>query len=129
MEIDPSIKSYLDITERAFGVKGKMIGMIVLNSELFLLAMGLLMLEGDNLHKLFTEFIKFGEFLTNDGRHSCLLITALIISSSMFLTDLSLLSYVSVTGVFSCLAIFFSVFCVGLFDGVGFHEKGTLLNV
>lgn len=87
------------------------------------------MLEGDNLYKLFTEVIKFGEDLTMDGRHSCLLITALIISSSMFLTDLSLLSYVSVTGVFSCLTIFFSVFCVGLFDGVGFHVKGTLLNV
>lgn len=129
MEADPSIRSYLDIAERAFGMKGRIIVMIIMNSELYLVAIGLLILEGDNLHKLFPKFmIKLGE-LTADGRQSFVLITALVIFPSMLLTDLSILSYVSATGVFSCLIILVSIFCVGLFNGVGFHEKGTLLNV
>lgn len=129
MEANPSIKSYLDIAERAFGVTGRIVVMIIMNSELFLVAIGLLILEGDNLHKLFPKFmIKLGE-LTANGRQSFVLITALIIFPSLLLTDLGILSYVSATGVFSCLIILISVFCVGLFNGVGFREKGTLLNV
>ena len=69
--------------------------MIIMNSELYLVAIGLSILEGDNLHKLFPKFmIKLGELII-DGRQSFLLITALIIFPSMLLTDLSLLSYVS----------------------------------
>ena len=103
--------------------------MIVTNSELYLVDVGLLIVEGENLHKLFPEFmIKLGDFNV-DGRQFFVLITALIIFPSMLLIDLSLLSYVSATGVFSCLIILFSIFCVGLFNGVGFHEKGRLLNV
>ena len=129
MDTDPSIRSYLDIAEQAFGKKGRIIVMIILNIELYLADIGFLMLEADNLLKLFPEFIiKLGD-LTMDGKQSFVLITALIIFPSMLLIDLSLLSYVSATGVFSCLIILVSVFCVGLFNGVGFHEKGRLLNV
>ncbi|XP_018847933.2 amino acid transporter AVT1I-like [Juglans regia] len=47
----------------------------------------------------------------------------------MLLTDLSILSYVSAMGVFTCIVIVGSIFCVGALGGVGFQAKGTLLNV
>lgn len=129
MDADPSIRSYLDIAERAFGKKGRVMVAIVMNSELYLVAIGLLILEGDNLHKLFPKFmIKLGTWIIN-GRQSFVIIAALIIFPSMLLTDLSMLSYVSATGVLSCLIILGSILCVGAFGGVGFHAKGALLNV
>lgn len=129
MDADPSVRSYLDIAERAFGKRGRAIVIIIMNSELYLVAIGLLILESDNLLKLFPNFmVKIGSLII-EGRQSFVLITALVILPSMLLTDLSLLSYVSATGVFSCLIILGSIFYVGAFGGVGFQEKGTLLNV
>ncbi|KAI8008987.1 Amino acid transporter AVT1J [Camellia lanceoleosa] len=129
LDADPSIRSYLDIAERAFGKTGRIIVTIIMNSELYLVGIGLLILEADNLHKLFPKFmIKIGT-LTIEGTQSFVLITALVILPSMLLTDLGILSYVSATGVFSCLIIFISVVCVGAFNGVGFHEKGKLVDV
>uniref|UniRef100_A0A5B7B201 Putative Transmembrane amino acid transporter family protein isoform 1 n=2 Tax=Davidia involucrata TaxID=16924 RepID=A0A5B7B201_DAVIN len=129
LDVDPSIRSYLDIAERAFGTRGRIIVSVIMNSELYLVAIGLLILEGDNLHNLFPKFmIKIGTIFTVDGRQSFVIITALVILPSMLLTDLSILSYVSATGVFSCLIILGSVVCVGAINGVGFHAKGTLLN-
>ena len=108
-------------------MKGRMIVMFMMNAEMYLIATGFLILEGDNLQKLFPEFmIKLGE-LTLDGKQSFVIITGLLLSPLMLLTDLSMLSYISATGVFSCLVIVVSIFCVGAFDGVGFHAKGSVL--
>lgn len=128
MEVDPSnISSYFDIAESAFGKKGRIIVMIVVNAEMYLIAIGFLILEGDNLNKLFPEFIiKLGE-LKLDGKQSLVMLTGLILLPSMLLTDLSILSYISATGVFSCIVITVSIFCVGAFNGVGFYAKGSVL--
>lgn len=129
MDMDPSIRNYLDIAERAFGKAGRISVMVIMNCELYLVAIGLLILEGDNLHKLFPEFmIHLGSLVIN-GRRSFVIITGLVIMPTMLLTDLGYLSYVSATGVFSCLIILVSVVCVGIFDGVGFTAKGSLLNL
>ncbi|KAM7251278.1 hypothetical protein ACFE04_023161 [Oxalis oulophora] len=128
MDVNPSIRSYLDIAELAYGKNGRILVMIIMNSELYLVAIGLLILEGDNLHKLFPKFmVEIGSFAI-DGRRTFVIITALVIFPSMLLTDLSYLSYVSATGVFSCILILASTFCVGAFEGVGFHQTGALWN-
>lgn len=127
MEVDPRIASFSDIAEHAYGAKGRIIVMLFMNIELYLVATGFLILEGDNLHKLFPDFaMQIGD-LTINGKHSFVIITALMLSPTMLLTDLSTLSYISVTGVFSCLVITLSLFCVGAFEGTGFHAKGSIL--
>ncbi|XVF79532.1 hypothetical protein PTKIN_Ptkin14bG0230500 [Pterospermum kingtungense] len=129
MDVNPSIKTYLDIAEQSFGQKGRIAVMIIMNSELYLVAIGLLILEGDNLHKLFPKFmVKIGSLLV-DGRQSFVVITALVIFPSMLLTDLSILSYVSATGVVSCLLILGSTLFVGAFGDVGFNASGKLLEI
>lgn len=129
MDVDPSIRHYLDIAERAFGKRGRLIVSIIMSSDLYLIGIGLLILEVDNLEKLFPNFaVKIGTLIIS-GRCSFVIITALVILPSMLLTDLSILSYVSAMGVITCIVILGSIFCVGAFGGVGFHAKGTLLNV
>ena len=71
--------------------------------------------------------VKLGTILVH-GRESFIVITAIFILPSMLLTDLSILSYISATGVFSCILIFGSILCVGAI-GVGFNAKGTLFKV
>ncbi|PRQ30554.1 putative amino acid transporter, transmembrane domain-containing protein [Rosa chinensis] len=129
MDSDPSITSYLDIAERAFDKRARTIASIFLNTEMYLVATGLIISESDNLHKLFSDFkMDFGPLVIG-GRQSFVLITALIISPTMMMIDLSVLSYVSATGVFSTLVIVVSLVCVGAFGGVGFQGSGVLLNV
>ncbi|KAI3665165.1 hypothetical protein L6452_43786 [Arctium lappa] len=127
MESNPLATSYPDIAGIAFGQKGRIIALVFTCLELYLVATGLLILEGDNLHKLSPSFgLKIGS-MKLDGRHSFVIVAGLIILPSMWLSDLSLLSYLSFGGVLSSLIVVVCVFCVGM-SGSGFHRKGSLVN-
>lgn len=56
MDADPSVKSYLDIVERAFSNRGRIVASVFLNMELYMVAIGLMIAESDNLHKHFPAF-------------------------------------------------------------------------
>ncbi|XP_057460464.1 amino acid transporter AVT1I-like [Actinidia eriantha] len=128
LDSNPLITSYPDIAGVAFGKKGRITASIFICLELYLVATGLLILEGDNLHKLSPNFaLKLGGF-TLDGRHSFVIIAGVMIFPSMWLSDLGVLSYISFGGVVSSLIIVVSIFCVGTSKGVGFHGKGSLVN-
>ncbi|CAM8883497.1 unnamed protein product [Rhodiola kirilowii] len=131
MDTSPYIQTYLDIAEQAYGKNGRITVSIITNLELYLVTIGLLILEGDNLHKLFPDFkIQVEHFADIDGSRSFVILTALVIFPTMLFTDLSLLSYISATGVASCVVIFGSILCVGVFGGVGFGATGkSLINV
>ncbi|XP_031285014.1 amino acid transporter AVT1I-like [Pistacia vera] len=58
MDKDPeNIKSYIDIAAYAFGHKGRIIASLFTCLELYFVATCLLILEGDNLHKLFLQVL------------------------------------------------------------------------
>ena len=57
LESNPSIKTYPDIGYHAFGRKGRMIVSTFTYLELYLVPTGMLILEGDNLFKLFPNEI------------------------------------------------------------------------
>ncbi|XVF47820.1 hypothetical protein PTKIN_Ptkin03bG0141700 [Pterospermum kingtungense] len=129
MDADPdNIGSYIDIAGQAFGRKGRIIASFFTCLELFFVATGYLILEGDNLHKLSPDFeLKLGS-MSLDGRFSFVILSGIAILPSMWLNDLSALTYVSAGGVLSSLIIIVCVFCVGLTKDVGFHGKGRLIN-
>ncbi|XVE98668.1 hypothetical protein REPUB_Repub03eG0127200 [Reevesia pubescens] len=128
MDADPHISSYIDIAGHAFGRKGRVIASFFTCLELFFVATGFLILEGDNLHKLSPDFaLKLGG-ITLDGRLSFIILSGIAILPSMWLNDLSTLSYVSAGGVLSSLVIVVCVFCVGVTKEIGFHGKGRLIN-
>ncbi|TXG57554.1 hypothetical protein EZV62_015383 [Acer yangbiense] len=128
MDADPNIRSYPDIGERAFGKKGRFVVSIFMNSELYLVATGFLILEGDNLQNLLpnVEFTLGG--LTIGGKQGFVVIVALIILPTVLLDNLSILSYISASGVLASIITLASIFWTGAFEGIGFHQKGTFVN-
>ncbi|CAA3009135.1 vacuolar amino acid transporter 1-like [Olea europaea subsp. europaea] len=129
MDMDPNIRSYPDIGYRAFGFKGRAFVSIAMNMELYLVAIGFLILEGDNLDNIFPnmDFEIAGLFI--GGRQSFVIIVGLIILPTVWLNNMSILSYISASGVLASFILLASMLCAGVFDGIGFHEKGTLLNL
>jgi vesicular inhibitory amino acid transporter len=128
MDVDSNIRTYPDIGERAFGYKGRLLVSVVIYAELYLVAAGFLILEGDNLQNLFPNMgIEVAGFEIG-GRQSSVIIVALIILPTVWLDDMSILSYISASGVIASAIVLISIFWTGAFDGVGFKEKGTLVN-
>ena len=128
MDVDSNIRTYPDISERAFGNNGKMIVSILMSIELYLVATGFLILEGDNLQNLFPNigFEILG--LRIGGKQSFTIIVGLIVLPSVWFDNMSILSYISVSGILACVIIIGSILWVGAFDGVGFHGTQTILN-
>ncbi|WCJ23848.1 Transmembrane amino acid transporter family protein [Euphorbia peplus] len=128
MEKDQTILSFSDIASRAFGNKGIICINIIMCFELYLVATGFLIVEGDNLHNLFPNVnIEVGG-LSLSGTKTFIIISALIILPTVWLDDLSVLSYISGTGVLASFVIPGCIFWAGAFDGVGFQENGKLVN-
>lgn len=130
MDFDSDIRSYPDIGGRAFGNKGRKVLTILMCSELYLCAVGFLILEGDNLYNLFPGVIGFElGGLSIGGKQCFVIMVALIIFPSLLLDNLSLLSYVSASGVLASAIILGSVIWTGAFDDrIGFHQQGRLMN-
>ncbi|KAI3717001.1 hypothetical protein L1987_68293 [Smallanthus sonchifolius] len=128
MDTDDTIRSYPDIGDRAFGKMGRIIVSVTMNIELYLVATGFLILEGDNLSNLLPE-VDFDLYGIHVGsKQSFVIIVAAIILPTTWLNNMSILSYVSASGVLASLIIIGSILWVGEFDGVRFQEKGRIIN-
>ncbi|GJT75389.1 amino acid transporter AVT1I-like protein [Tanacetum coccineum] len=128
MDADLTIRSYPDIGDRAFGKTGRTIVSITMNIELYLVATGFLILEGDNLNNLFPdmEFDIYGYHI--GAKSGFIVLVTIVILPTSWLNSMSILSYISASGVLASLIIIGSVLWVGAFDGIGFQEKGTLVS-
>lgn len=128
MDMNLGIKTYPDIGHRAFGVKGRLAVAISMYTELYLVATGFLILEGDNLNNIFPNTVIELGGLSLGGRQLFVILIGLVITPSVWLDNLNLLSYVSASGVFASVIIICSIFWTATVDGVGFHHRGTLVN-
>jgi len=128
MDMNSNIRTYPDIGELAFGKAGRLIVSVCMYTELYLVSIGFLILEGDNLSNMFP----IGEVqiagLAISGKKLFVIMVALVILPTVWLDNLSLLSYVSASGVFASALIIISITWTATFDGVGFHHRGTLVN-
>ncbi|KAL8530669.1 hypothetical protein ACS0TY_007636 [Phlomoides rotata] len=129
MDSDPNIRTYPDIGHNAFGNKGRLAILIFMNLELYLVATGFLILAGDNLHNMFPNFkLNIHGIIAIGGRQSFVLLVALLLMPTAWIDNMSTLSYLSATGVVAAIFILGSVLWSGIFDGIGFHEKGELFH-
>ncbi|XVF14270.1 hypothetical protein REPUB_Repub09cG0044200 [Reevesia pubescens] len=129
MDADSSIRTYPDIGERAFGNKGRLIVSVFMYIELYFVATGFLILEGDNLQNLLPNVVEFEiAGLTVGGKQGFIIIVALVILPTVWLDNLSLLSFVSASGVIASAIILGSIIWTGAFEGIGFQQRGTLIN-
>ncbi|KAL9998476.1 putative amino acid transporter, transmembrane domain-containing protein [Helianthus debilis subsp. tardiflorus] len=128
MDLDPTIRTYPDIGDRAFGKTGGTIVSIIVNIELYMVATGFLILEGDNMSNLFPnmDFFIYGTHIA--GKTGFVILVAIVILPTSWLNSLSILSYISASGVLATVIILSSVFWAGAFDSVGFQEEGKFVN-
>lgn len=91
---------------------------------------GFLILEGDNLHKCFPTLSLEIHGITVDGKSCFIIIVALILPPIVLLDSLSILAYISTTGVLNSVVLLATVIWDGVFDGTGFNqaEEIALLN-
>ncbi|KAF0908730.1 hypothetical protein E2562_028166 [Oryza meyeriana var. granulata] len=125
MDADAAIRTYPDIGERAFGWAGRLVVSAFMYAELYLVATGFLILEGDNLDKLFPSACVSLGTVSLAGKQLFVVLVALVIAPTTWLRSLSVLAYVSATGVFASVIIVLSVLWAAAVDGVGFSGRGT----
>ncbi|XP_057491498.1 amino acid transporter AVT1I-like isoform X1 [Actinidia eriantha] len=128
MDVHPNIRSYPDIGEVAFGNKGRMVVSVFMNMELYLVSTGFLILEGDNLQNLLPDVGFEVAGLKVGGKQTFIMIAGLIVVPTVWLNNMNVLSYISASGVLASIIILGSILWAGMYDGIGFQQKGTLLN-
>ncbi|KAF7130302.1 hypothetical protein RHSIM_Rhsim10G0038900 [Rhododendron simsii] len=128
MDVDPHVRSYPDIGELAFGNKGRMVVSVFMNMELYLVATGFLILEGDNLQNLWPGVGVEIAGVPIGGKQMFVVIVALVILPTVWLSNMNVLSFISASGVLASVIILGSIVWAGAHDGIGFEQKGTLLN-
>lgn len=127
MQADPGIRSYPDIGDKAFGARGRLLISVFMNLELYLVATGFLIMAGDNLHNLLPNVNFEIHGLAIGGHRTFVLLVALVVMPTVWINNMTTLSYVSATGVVASVLILVSILWSGISD-IGFHHKGELLN-
>ncbi|KAL8110824.1 hypothetical protein AgCh_026531 [Apium graveolens] len=105
MDSNPIIKTYPDIGSVAFGSKGRAMISTFMYIELYLVAVEFLILEGDNLHKLFPDVNFHIAGISIPGKQGFVLLTALVVLPTTWLRSLGLLAYISAGGVLASIIL------------------------
>ncbi|XP_059666050.1 amino acid transporter AVT1C-like [Cornus florida] len=129
LDSQPGLETYPDIGQAAFGTIGRVAVSIILYVELYSCCIEYIILESDNLSSLFPNaHLNLGGFEIN-SHHLFALMTTLAVLPTVWLRDLSVLSYISAGGVVASVLVVICLYWVGLVDHVGFQSKGTTLNL
>ncbi|GAA0164117.1 hypothetical protein LIER_39723 [Lithospermum erythrorhizon] len=129
LESTPGLQTYPDIGQSSFGLAGRICMAIVLYLELYSSCVEYLIMMSDNLASMFPNAnMDFGG-LHLDSYTLCTIISTLLILPTVWLRDLSLLSYVSAGGVVTLFVVVLCLLWVGTVDGVGFDPSGSPLNL
>lgn len=123
------LETYPDIGHAAFGTAGRIVISVILYMELYACCIEYLILESDNLSKLFPNAHLTIGSLTLNSQVLFAILTALVVMPTTWLRDLSYLSFISAGGVIASIVIVSCLFWVGLVDHVGVKSERTALNL
>ncbi|KDP30471.1 hypothetical protein JCGZ_16150 [Jatropha curcas] len=129
LDSEPGLETYPDIGQAAFGTIGRIAISIILYVELYACCVEYIILESDNLSSLFPNaHISLGGLELN-SYHLFALMSTLAVLPTVWLRDLTVLSYISAGGVIASVLVVICLFWIGLVDHVGIRSKGTVLNL
>ncbi|ESQ40135.1 hypothetical protein EUTSA_v10013167mg [Eutrema salsugineum] len=130
LESSPGLQTYPDIGQAAFGITGRFIISILLYVELYAACVEYIIMMSDNLSGLFPDIsLNIAPGISLDSAQSFAILTTLLVLPTVWLKDLSLLSYLSVGGVLASVLLGLCLFRVGVVDGIGFHATGRVLDL
>ncbi|CAO2041982.1 unnamed protein product [Urochloa humidicola] len=128
MDASPLVSTYPDIGALAFGRRGRLVVAAFMYLELYLVAVDFLILEGDNLHKLFpVGGFRVGSLHVGAKQGFVLAATLAVLPTTWF-SSLGVLAYAAAGGALASVVLVAAVVWVGVFDGVGFHQRGRLVH-
>lgn len=128
LDSEPGLETYPDIGQAAFGTAGRIAISIVLYVELYGCCIEYIILEGDNLASLFPNaYLNLGGIELNPQTLFAV-VAALAVLPTVWLRDLSVLSYISAGGVIASVLVVLCLLWIGIED-VGFQRSGTTLNL
>ncbi|KAG8483975.1 hypothetical protein CXB51_023221 [Gossypium anomalum] len=129
LESSPGLQTYPDIGQAAFGITGRLVIAVTLYAELYAACVEYVIIISENLSTIFPNTsIEFGGIYLN-AHQIFAIIGILIVLPTVWLRDLSLLSYLSVGGVGASILVVICLLWVGTVDQVGFPRAGTTLNL
>ncbi|KAG8064054.1 hypothetical protein GUJ93_ZPchr0004g39973 [Zizania palustris] len=123
------LETYPDIGHAAFGTAGRIVISIILYMELYACCIEYLILESDNLSKVFPNAHLTIGTLTLNSYVLFAILTTLVVMPTTWLRDLSGLSFISAGGVIASIVVVCCLFWVGLVDHVEARDEGTALNL
>ncbi|XP_030481002.1 amino acid transporter AVT1E [Cannabis sativa] len=131
LESNPGLKTFPDIGQAAFGRAGRLAIAIVLYFELYGSCVEFITMISDNMTSVLSNNISMSlEGIFDLSSHQIFAISAtLVILPTVWLKNLSLLSYFSIGGVVSSILVALCLLWTGVVNNVGFHGRGPILNM
>ncbi|KAL2530086.1 Transmembrane amino acid transporter family protein [Forsythia ovata] len=129
LQKNPKSRDYKDIGQHAFGSKGRIIAATFIYMEIFMALVSYTISLHDNLATVFLGVkINLGWY----HLHTSQILTAiaiLVALPSLWLRDLSSISFLSTCGILMSLLIFVSVACTAVFGGVNANHSIPALQI
>ncbi|KAG8375952.1 hypothetical protein BUALT_Bualt09G0012600 [Buddleja alternifolia] len=122
LQKNPKSRDYKDIGDHAFGAKGRIIATTLIYLEIFMALVSYTISLHDNLATVFMgvgmrtwAHLTTSQFLAG--------IAVLVALPSLWLRNLSSISFLSTAGILMSALIFVTVACTGIFGGVRFNHR------
>ncbi|GER54380.1 amino acid transporter [Striga asiatica] len=128
LDSSSQLQTYPDIGQAAFGLTGRMCIAAILYVELYSSCVEFLIVMSDNLSASFPNIQMDFAGIHLDSYQICAICSTIVILPTVWLRNLSLLSYVSLGGVVTLALVVFCLLWVGVASDLGFHPSGRALN-
>ncbi|KAM1036843.1 hypothetical protein FF1_031779 [Malus domestica] len=125
----PKSRSYTDIGHNAFGSRGKILAASFIYMEIFMALVSYTISLHDNLARVFSGIQLNVSWAKLPKSQLLTLIAVFVALPSLWLRDLSSISFLSFCGVLMSLVIFISVACTAIFGGVKLNHTIPALQI